>query len=213
MVFNILALKCPHCGDALDGLESDSLFYCTNCGKVFEARQNGFRNWNLKILKLQESENEDIFYLPFWLFDVSVKVEAPPELITKASDIVNQYKYIWLPAFRMWRPSYFGNPGLLYTSACIEPIFDTVNKLASLVGGTITPESASEMLKPFLLSVLDRKLDVAPIDISGRINKVELCAIPFAKENDKIKDLLVKYEYNFALFHDIPHIFRNRLKK
>lgn len=213
MVFNILALKCPHCGDALEGLESDILFYCTNCGTVSEARSNGFRRWDLKVLRMETDKTDGIFYLPFWLFEISTKVEAEPELAAKASAVMNDYKYVWIPAFRMWRPSYFGNPALLYTSNCIEPQFDTEIKLELMVGGAITPESAAELLKPILLSVLDRKLDVAPIDISGQIHKVELCAIPFAAGDNKIKDLFVKYEYPFVLFQDMPHILRNKKEK
>lgn len=213
MVFNILALKCPHCGDALDGLESDIVFYCTNCGTASEARSNGFRRWELKVLKSGVVSNDDVFYLPFWVFDVSVKVEAPPELVEKASSIMNEYKKVWLPAFRMWRPSYFGNPGMLYTSAQIELEFDKERRPCRLVGGAISPEGAIEMLKPVLLSILDRKLDVAPIEITGQINKLDLCAVPFTTENSKVKDLFVKCEYPFALFQDIPHIFKNRQEK
>jgi hypothetical protein len=147
-----------------------------------------------------------MFWLPVWLFDVGVKVNATTDLQVKSDKVLEQYPLVWVSGYRMWRSSYFGNPGYLYTSNRLVPEEDSEREPPHIAGCCRGMKEAVEFVKPFLLSVLDRRIDVAPIDISGEISKARLLAVPYVLNEDKVMDTQIKWEYPLIMFEDLPYL-------
>lgn len=202
-----MALRCPTCGNGLAGLESDFMFYCSDCRLACEPVEDRFAQHPIAVQKPRhESESGKLFWASFWVFDVITRVDAKPKESERAGEVAIQYPQVWVAAFRMWRPTYFGNPGFLYTSNKISPDIDDKRDPPQLIGCVLGKERAAEFVKPFVLSVIDRRVDVANIDISCEISKTQLLAIPFSLNGDKVKDTQINWEYSAMMFEDLTYL-------
>ena len=204
---NIMALRCPACSSDLVGLSQDAMFYCAACHRGYEPLENGFTQHVIAtVIPRNVFDSGKLFWAPFWLFDVTVKVDAKPTETRRAEEIISQHPRVWVSAFRMWRPTYFGNPGYLYTSNRISPDLDEKRDPPILIGCSLGRQQASELVKPFMLSVIDRRVDVAFIDITCEITGARLLAVPFSLKDDKVKDTQINWEYSSMMFEDLPNL-------
>ena len=67
---NITVLRCPDCGNNLDGLSTDTIFFCTECGKCLLSGDE------LVPVEIEFSRIDDsgTVLLPFWKVDASVDI-------------------------------------------------------------------------------------------------------------------------------------------
>jgi len=205
---NIISLRCPQCGGDLKGLDSDVLFFCSDCRLAYEPVEDHFVPHTIAAVKPRiQNESGKPFWAPFWFFKFGAKIDAIPKEMRRAEEVIGKHPYVWVSAFRMWRPAYFGNPGYLYTSSSISPDIVEKHDPPAVIGCARNKERAAEFVRPFLLSVIDRSIDVAAIDISCEIKSAELLAVPFYLNPDKVgmvMDSQINWEYSAMMFEDLP---------
>ena len=71
------------------------------------------------------------------------------------------------------------------------------------VGCSIRETEAKEYIAPFLLSLIDRSVDVAAIEVFPEILESRLVSVPFVDETDKIKDTVIDYKWPVIFIEDI----------
>lgn len=201
---SIIPLKCPECGAELVGLDQDVIFFCQNCLRAYEFDDKRFKQ--VTVLQLPKPEGvgtTSLLWLPIWVFKASAKASTPPGCANQVNRILSAHQWIWVMSFRGFRSSYFGDPGLLYTSRAIEPNLSPPQQGCLPVGCSIRESEAKEYIAPFLLSLIDRSVDVAGIEVFPEISESRLVSVPFIDEDDKIKDIILDYKWPIIFLEDI----------
>ena len=67
---SITVLRCPDCGNDLDGLSTDIIFFCTNCGRCLVSGDK------LAPVEIEFTRTSDpgTILLPFWKVDATVEI-------------------------------------------------------------------------------------------------------------------------------------------
>ena len=208
---SVMKMRCPYCASKLEGRSNDKVFPCLACGRYYEVGEGAFVERELVVIQGSgELKGDYTFYAPTWEFDVEAKVDAMPEEIDDAIKIAAGYTKIYVSAFRMWRPGYFGVPGRLYTLAQIKRVpFEGKLENPLIVGCVRSGKEALEFVKPTLLAAIDSKLDVSAIDVTGAIKGARLLAIPYVAMGEKVFDTQLKWEYPIAMFEDLAELVRD----
>ena len=201
---SITPLKCTECGAELTGLDQDVIFFCHNCLRALEFDDKRFKP--ATVLQLPKPEGigtTSLLWLPMWVFKVTAKASTPPGCANQVNRILAAHPWVWVMAFRGFRSSYFGDPGLLYTSRAIEPNLSPPEQGCMPLGCSIGESEAKEYIAPFLLSLVDRSVDVAAIEVFPDISESRLVSVPFIDEDDKIKDTIIDYKWPIIFIEDI----------
>ncbi len=201
----IAVMRCPHCGAELAGLDQDVVFFCRNCICGYEIGANS-RFRKLSFVSQSPPENvkpSSLLWLPMWALKVSTEISASGKEKKLIKRILEDCPWVWVTAYRTWRPSYFGDPGLLYTSKSIVPEMKKPEEEGAPAGCALREIEATQYPMPFLLSIVDRHIDVASIDIHTEIIESKLVAVPFIYEGDRIKDTQMEWEWPPIFVEDI----------
>lgn len=185
----VIALRCSSCGYSLDGLNTDIIFFCRNCGRAW-VLEEGLTP--VRILITSPVSSMDL-YLPFWKIDarvlISERISRPSETrsivssstlrIEKGLDITSfpeKNDNFIFPAFSSSRilslgvSLYENPPSLLKRVDGINP---------PLYGGTVSIQDAHNLAEAVAVGVeiaMDDSL--ASLEISVKPFAEELIAIP-----------------------------------
>ncbi|MBN2586978.1 MAG: hypothetical protein JXA64_02435 [Candidatus Fermentibacteraceae bacterium] len=84
----LIPLRCRNCGDDLDGLSGDVIFYCGNCGRCWLFGE-GFSPVRIEFLR---PGGPGTLFLPFWKVDVTVSVYQRISRRESSSSIVEGFR-------------------------------------------------------------------------------------------------------------------------
>jgi hypothetical protein len=202
--FAISPLKCPDCGKPLSGMDQDVIFFCWNCLVGYEIENGKFNMRNIEIIPPPENADPASYlWAPMWAFKTTSKFNAPRQSGKQVERILAASPWVWVTAFKTWRASYFGDPGMIYTARSLVPQTTAPVKDAMPVGCSLSEKEAREYVEPFLLSIVDRQVDVAPITITPEVVETKLVSVPFVDEGDKISDTIVKWSWPAIFIEDL----------
>jgi len=205
---SVKSLRCPDCGNPLEGLDKDLVFFCRRCRIGYESiEEKGWKKLRVSVHAPDGFQpGGSVLWLPMWAMKVQPSVEAPPKEKEHAERILKDLQWVWVTGFRTWRPSYFGDPGLLYTSKSIKPEFESPAEETMPSGCAVRTGEAVEFPVPFLLSIVDRHVDVAPIEISVKITEGRLASVPFMDMGAEIVDMNIEWKWPAIFVEDIETI-------
>lgn len=208
MNISVKALRCPDCDNQLEGLDKDLVFFCRRCKTGYESL--GEKGWRKLRVSVHSPDGfrggGSVLWLPMWAMKVEPTVEAPPREKEHAERILKDLSWVWVTGFRAWRPSYFGDPGLLYTAKAVEPALTPSTDETMPAGCAVGTGEAVEYPVPFMLSIVDRHVDVAPIDISVKITEGHLVSVPFTDMGERIADMNIEWNWPAIFVEDIETI-------
>jgi hypothetical protein len=109
-------------------------------------------------------------------------------------------EWVYVTAFDLHNPSYFGDPGLIFTQKRVqlEPV-----ATAPAFGCTRSLEEAKAFVEPHLLTIIDRRVDVTGLTLSAVVEEVVLWGIPFADQGESFQDCIVGLKYPAAALNDV----------
>lgn len=219
----VVALVCSNCGTELDGLNSDVVFFCNSCHHAYECSAKGLKQYPVKYMTPGDDAPKPDLYIPFWELDISIDVnptlDASPKhgfgraerarklkrLNGLTEKIVNGWKKAFVPAARLVRPSYYGDPGFLHStnqkiSAAIRP--ERPYRDLKLFGASRRLVDAVRYPKLYALLFIDRAVDVTNLDLEVRFHAAQIVGIPFARAGDRAIDCITIKDYPNILFND-----------
>ncbi len=181
----VLALRCPRCGGALHGLQSDVVFWCKACQVPHEVVGEGFLERQGLIAKAVLPSDQPPLYLPLWAFRVQYATTwEDPEREALARQ-VPALEWVYVTAFELHNASYFGDPGQIFTE---KRMHLEAGPAASLVACTRSLEAAKAYVEPHILAIIDRRVDVTGMELSCAIGEVRLWGVPFFDQGDVLQD-------------------------
>ncbi len=205
---SVKSLRCPDCGNQLEGLDKDLVFFCRWCKLGYESiGEKGWKKLRVSVHSPNGSQpGGSVLWLPMWAMKVTPTVKAPPKEKEHAERILKDLEWVWVTGFRTWRPSYFGDPGMLYTAKPVKPVLSATTEETMPAGCAVGTGEAVEYPVPFLLSIVDRHVDVAPIDISLKITEGRLVSVPFMDMGEQIVDMNIEWNWPAIFVEDIETI-------
>lgn len=208
MAVRVTALVCPECGGALAGLRFDRVFFCPACRRALEP---GDGRWTPHpILPAAAPPKEAVhFYLPLWRFRVTVTAAPVNRRQEAACRTLDDFTVVWVNAFNMLRPSYYGDLGLAYTEKGVEPKPTEDFAEGCFVAGCARGrEDAARYTQLYATYILDKRSDVTGMTINVDIINAALWAIPFAEVGDKVIDLVSGTELPVFALDDLEDLKR-----
>ena len=195
----VYELRCPECATDLDGVSSDRMFVCAQCGIVFSALDGRMQKEALYIAAPLHPAGDNLLYLPFWRFEVATRVlNAQRRDITNAT-IATEIRFVWVPAFYEVRPDVFGNPGLTLSMARLDvaPTLWPADKKLKLSGAARRSDEAAVYVYPCVCGMLDRAKDISGFHIEVTYQPAQYWAVPFSMNESEmtLRDLLCGATY------------------
>ncbi len=196
----ILPLRCPRCGGGLAGLPHDVVFWCGGCtlplevvqGQLIERRGSTAR----AVIDLPGTRR----HLPVWALRVQVASSwEDPEREASAKHVPLS-EWVYITAFDLNNPSYFGDPGLVFTQKRVQ--LEPAAPVPTM-GCSRSLEEAKAFVEPHLLTIVDRRVDVTGLTLSAAIQDVVLWGIPFADQGAVLQDCIVGLKYPAAALNDV----------
>ncbi len=199
----VLALRCPRCGGALHGLQSDVVFWCKGCQVPYEVVGEAFVERQGFIAKAVISSGHPFLYLPMWAFHVQYATTwEDPERESLARQ-VPLLEWVYVTAFELHNASYFGDPGQIFTEKLVHL---EAGPAASLVACTRSLEAAKAYVEPHILTVIDRRVDVTGMELSCVIGEVRLWGVPFLDQGDVLQDGILGLKIQAAAVDEVGAI-------
>ena len=196
----ILPLRCPRCAGPLAGLPHDVVFWCGGCQMPLEVVQGRLVVRRGRTAKATLDLPGKGRHLPLWAMRVHVVSQwDDPEREANARRLPPA-EWVYVTAFDLLNPSYFGDPGLIFTQrrVSLEPATP-----ALAVGCIRSLEEAKAFVEPHLLTIIDRRVDVTGLTLSAVVEEVVLWGIPFADQGDSLQDCIVGLKYPAAALNDV----------
>ncbi len=206
----VTPLVCPDCGSPLAGLRYDRIFNCMNCRMGYKPGKEG--KWTRYALRFAEpghAKAKVSFYLPLWQLGIESSAKASNKQQEVAISRIEDMKSVWVTAFTMVRPSYYGDIGLNYSSAGAMPRMVREWPQASFTAGCArTLEDASKYARLFVTLFIDKRTDVTGMEIDVKVTGAALWGIPFADQGSKVMDLVSGMELPAFAIDDLAEIRR-----
>ena len=220
----IQPLVCPECGNELEGLSSDAVFFCKYCQTAAEITPGGLKMYPVTVAYPEKESLKPDVCIPFWSFEISVEVrlngagtECPPNMAVHAFEhmqrkimdtaqrVVGHWTRVLVPAIRMFRPSYYGDPGFIYS--CLQkeiPSFKQERGIGQFVmlGASRKLVDAARYPRLYALLAVDRIIDITKLDLVIQFKNAQILGIPFARVHDRAFDCVLKRDYPSFLFED-----------
>ena len=196
MAVIITALRCPDCGEALDGHQRDVVFCCPVC-RVGHGVEAGVMTAHRvhEGVAVEDVDGRRLL-LPFWKVSVSV-----PD-----TGFLSDLDGVWVSAFHMTRPAFFGDPGVDLTERRALPLeAEPDGEPLVLSGITRSAEQAERYCRLWVRSVRER---LGAPDDALEVGAIELWALPFAyrESEERIVSLVSGVEYVSALVEDLSEV-------
>jgi hypothetical protein len=187
---SITVLRCPDCGNDLDGLSTDIIFFCTECGRCLMSGDK------LAPVEIEFTRHDDsgIVLLPFWKVDATIDIlsritrgESRTSPITGSRefhggslDLVESYSasrrdLIIFPAFST---SLVLSTGVKLNEEEFsqEPLQN--GKYPPMIGGSVGLENVSKLASGVAVGIEVSKSDyLAFIDLDIEVHSAKVLAI------------------------------------
>ena len=197
----VLALKCPRCGGALQGLQQDVIFWCSACQAPHEVVEEGFVKRQGFIAKAVLPSPP--LYLPLWAFHVQYATSWEDREREALARQVPAVEWVYVTGFELHNASYFGDPGQIFTEKRVRL---EAGPFASLCACTRSLKEAEAYVEPHILAIIDRRVDVTGMELSCAIGEAILWGVPFLDEGDALRDGILGLKIPAAALDDLGAI-------
>ncbi|UCF18801.1 MAG: hypothetical protein JSU87_12795, partial [Gemmatimonadota bacterium] len=186
----------------------DVAFRCPQCGRGWEIAAGGLHERPSLYVAPPAQAQHALLYLPYWSFVVTAS--AQPPRVAEAShlgarDRAAQIRRAFVAAYAIYRPTYIGEWGLVYTR--IQPTWDTRHGHGpESPGGAISSRDAKRIARHYILAEIDRAADIGSLDVQVELGDPELWAIPCYDLGDKLRCPWTRAELPAAVIDDLSQI-------
>lgn len=196
----LLPLLCPRCGETLRGLQQDILFRCGGCGRFLEAAGEGYVERAGATARPSRAGVRPTLHLPMWAFRVQTKSAwTDPEREAEAS-LIAPIPWVYVTAFSLHNPFYFGDPGLIFTERRVEL---TAGEPAPAFGGVRGHDAAAAFVQSHVLTILDRRVDVTGLDLTCTMVEARVWAVPFVDKDETVEDAILGLRFPAPALNDL----------
>lgn len=182
------------------GLPQDVVFWCGGCAVPFEVAQGQLIERGGRTAKAMLDLPGIRRHLPVWGMRVGVVSQWDDPEREASARRIPPAEWVYVTAFDLHNPSYFGDPGLIFTQKQVR--FEAV-AAAPAMGCTRSLEEAKAFVEPHLLGIIDRRVDVTGLTISAVVRDVVLWGVPFADQGETLQDCIVGLKYPAAALNDV----------
>ncbi len=200
----MLPLVCPECGEALRGLGQDVVFWCQGCGRVVEVVGDKFVQRTFHTAAAADPSRRTALHLPLWAFRVQARCEWPDPKREAEASLVPPLPWIYVTGFSLHNPSYFGDPGLIFSERRVE--LRSTEPAAPLLACVRGVDAASAFVESHLLTILDRRVDVTGLRLTCSIDAERLWAVPFFEAGELLEDGILGLRLPAGAVNDLASI-------
>ena len=190
----VLTLRCRACSTALPGASSDVAFRCPQCGRgweieagelverpsIYVAPSAGGTAQPRMAKRARAIHPYPLLYMPYWSFPVVASADPKRRLakgVLSARDRAAQFKRAFISAYGIYRPTYVGEWGVVYTR--IQPDWETREGPGpESPGASLPSRQAARIVEHYILAEIDRAADLSALDVNVAVGEPELWAIP-----------------------------------
>jgi hypothetical protein len=205
----VIALRCQACRAALPAAPNDVAFRCPQCGRAWEISGAALHERPSICVAPPAGAKGDVLYLPYWSFTLSVTADpvVREEKTLAARDRAAKYERAWVSAYSIYRPTYVGEWGLVYTR--VPPKWEMRSGQGPRApGATIPSVDANKIAIHYILGEIDRAADIGMLDIDMDIGEPELWAIPCYEVGEQLRCPWTRGELPVAALDDYSEIRR-----
>lgn len=208
----VLVLRCPACRTPLPAASNDVAFRCPQCGRGWEITSTGLVERPALYVMPPKRTSQPLLYLPYWSF--SVVARAAPRGIADAAqltarDRAARYRRAFVSAYAIYRPTYIGEWGLVYTR--LQPDWESRSGHGpEAPGAAISSNDARKIAQHYILAEIDRMADLATLAVDLAVNEAQLWAIPAYDLGERIRCPWTRGELPAAVLDDLSEIRRAR---
>ena len=206
----VLVLRCRACRATLPAAANDVAFLCPQCGRGWEIAGHEFQERKSVQVAPPANPKYDLLYLPYWSFPVSASARPAgiaDERALTARDRAAAIKRVFVSAYSIYRPTYIGEWGLVYTR--MRPKWDTrTGHGAKAPGAAISSRDARAIVRHYVLAEIDRAADIGSLDVQVELGDPELWAIPCYDVGAVIRCPWTTAELPTAMLDDLAEVRR-----
>ncbi len=176
----VLALRCRACSAELPAASSDVAFRCSQCGRGWEIIGGELLERAAMYVAPPPNPPHAVLYLPYWSFGVTASAKPRRRLgegVAAARDRAGRFKRAYMSAYSIYRPTYVGEWGIVYTRMQPEWEVRTGHGPES-PGASLPSGEAAKIVKHYILAEIDRAADLGLLDVSVELHDPQLLAIP-----------------------------------
>lgn len=206
----VLVLRCQACRAPLPAASNDVAFRCPQCGRGWEITTAGLSERPSVYVMPPKRSSQPFLYLPYWSF--RVVAQASPKGIAGAAqlsarDRAARYHRAFVSAYAIYRPTYIGEWGLVYTR--LQPEWETRSgRGPEAPGATISSDDAQKIALHYLLAEIDRMADLGTLEVDVSVSAPQLWALPAYDLGDRIRCPWTRGELPAAVLDDLSEIRR-----
>lgn len=176
----IIVLRCRACRTELPAASNDVAFRCPQCGRGWEIAGGELTERPALYVPAPQGAPHPALYLPYWSFTVAASAKPSGmggEAQLTARDRAAKYRRAYVSAYAVYRPTYVGEWGIVYTR--MQPDWETRHGHGpESPGAAIGSKDAVKIAEHYILAEIDRAADIGGLDIELQFGKPELWAIP-----------------------------------
>ena len=207
----VIALRCQACRAALPAAPNDVAFRCPQCGRAWEISAGVLNERPSIYVAPPAGDKGAILYLPYWSFTISVTADpvVREQKTLAARDRAAKYERAWVSAYSIYRPTYVGEWGLVYTR--VPPKWEVrTGHGPQAPGATIPSDDANKIAIHYILGEIDRAADISMLDIDMDVGEPELWAIPCYDLGLQLRCPWTRGELPVGALDDFSEIRRGR---
>lgn len=176
----VMPLRCQACSAGLPAASSDVAFRCPQCGRGWEIQGDRLIERPSVYVAPPANPAHAILYLPYWSFTISAVARPKRRLdegVLGARDRAAAIKRAFMSAYSIYRPTYVGEWGLVYTR--VQPEWETRSGHGPEAPGASLPSGdAAKIVEHYVLAEIDKVGDLGSLEASVQVMSPELWAIP-----------------------------------
>lgn len=218
---SLLQFRCRNCGNDLDGLPTDVIYYCWNCGRCWVLEQN-FSPLRIDFMRMG---GEGTVLLPFWKVDVTVSIYQRVSRSKSSSSMVQGFREftgrerglsdhepetrrdrLIFPAFST---SLVLSTGVRMHSENFLPERLEHGSSVRVFGGSVGMEDALTLARGVAVGVeVGRKDFLACVDLDVEVNSADIYAVGCAPEEHLMRINGSRIALPFSAVRDCGEILR-----
>ncbi len=206
----VLSLRCPHCGAPLAGAQQDVAFWCRGCGRLHEVEEARFVERACRLAAPSPSREGTALYLPVWAFRVRTTCRWKDQKREALARLVPPVEQVYVTAFHLHNPRYFGDPGLIFTEKRV--ILKPIASGSAVAGCARGLAEARVYVEPHVLTIIDRRVDVTEMDLECLIGDPVMWGVPFADRGTELVDGILGLRLPAAAVEAIEEVRRCQVK-
>ncbi len=189
------------------GAQQDVAFWCGGCAVAHEVVADRFVERPGRLAEAASGRQGAVLYLPLWAFTVHYTCRWADPKREALARLIPPIERVYVTGFRLHNPSYFGDPGLIFTEkrVILKPV--AASSSGRMVAGCIRGlETARAYVEPHILTIIDRRVDVTEMEMECMIGEPVVWGVPFLAGGADLVDGILGLHFPAAAVEAIEEI-------